>query len=404
MVAEVYMVSEHTIYCLYFLLPQNIYEVSQFRLISHPLFFLIYTLQTTVNETQETIHQTIFVYTPQQNGVVERRHRYILEMARALRFEAAVPISFWGDCVLTAVHIINRIPSSVLGNKSPYEIYFHTSPSLDNLRVFGCLAYAVNVHRRDKFVARALPTVFMGYSATKKGHKLYDMHSKRLFYNRDVVFHESIFPFKQMTVSKDPMFPVLDFLTDFPPVPNLLPTTTTLIPSPADPLVSLPADASVQPLFIPLRQSQRQKIPSKWFTDYVVNNCAYPMSHYLCYDSLSPAYAECLTAHTSDIERQTYHEAIKDERWIFAMQQEITALEDNGTWDIVDLPPGKHVIGCKRVFKIKYQANGKVERFKARLVAKGFSQKEDIDYQDTFSTVAKMVTVRSVLAIAPSRH
>uniref|UniRef100_A0A3Q7IJ85 Reverse transcriptase Ty1/copia-type domain-containing protein n=1 Tax=Solanum lycopersicum TaxID=4081 RepID=A0A3Q7IJ85_SOLLC len=95
-----------------------------------------------------------------------------------------------------------------------------------------------------------------------------------------------------MTVSKDPMFPVLDFLTDFPPVPNLLPTTTTLIPSPADPLVSLPADASVQPLFIPLRQSQRQKIPSKWFTDYVVNNCAYPMSHYLCYDSLSPAYAE----------------------------------------------------------------------------------------------------------------
>lgn len=143
-----------------------------------------------------TVHQTTCVYTPQQNGEVERRHRYILEVFRALRFKASIPLCFLGDCVLTAVHIINGLPSSVLRNKSPFEMFYHTSPPFDHLRVFGRLAYSVNVQRRDKFAARALPTVFMGYSATKKGYKLYDLHSKSFFFSRDVVIHESVYPFK----------------------------------------------------------------------------------------------------------------------------------------------------------------------------------------------------------------
>lgn len=99
-------------------------------------------------------------------------------MARALRFQAVVPIKFWGNCFLTAVHIINRLPSTVLSRKSPYEIFFKQPPSLDHLRVFGCLAYAVNVKRQDKFAARALPYVFMGYSPTKIGYKLYDLQTR----------------------------------------------------------------------------------------------------------------------------------------------------------------------------------------------------------------------------------
>ena len=145
------------------------------------------------------IHQTTCVYTPQQNGVVKRRHRYILEIARALRFEAAIPITFWGDCVLIVVHLINRIPSSFLENKSPYEIYFKTPFYLDHLKFFGCLAYAVSVDRKDKFVARGLPVVFLGYSATQRGYKLYDLHAKRVLFSRDVIFHESVFPFKPMS-------------------------------------------------------------------------------------------------------------------------------------------------------------------------------------------------------------
>ncbi|XP_070010685.1 uncharacterized mitochondrial protein AtMg00820-like [Nicotiana sylvestris] len=138
--------------------------------------------------------------------------------------------------------------------------------------------------------------------------------------------------------------------------------------------------------------------------DYVTSSCAYPMSNYLSYDGLYPLYIKCLTAQSVIVEHKYYSEAAKDARWVTIMQQEIQALEDNMTWDIVDLPKGKTPIGCKWVYKVRYKANGEVERFKARLVTKGFSQKEGLDYKETFSPVAKLVSVRSVITATASEH
>lgn len=97
-------------------------------------------------------------------------------------------------------------------------------------------------------------------------------------------------------------------------------------------------------------------------------------------------------------------EAIKNEGWRRAMQEEIRALEDNGTWTMEHLPPGKRALGSQWVYKIKYQSNGHIERLKARLVVFGNHQIKGLDYNETFAPVTKMVTVRAFLAVAASKN
>lgn len=136
----------------------------------------------------------------------------------------------------------------------------------------------------------------------------------------------------------------------------------------------------------------------------VHSSVPYSIANYVSYDKLSPKYQSYLAAFSTIVEPTTFTEACQDPRWVEAMKSEIEALESNHTWDIVSLPEGKTPIGCKWVYRVKYKASGEIERFKARLVAKGYSQKEDIDYQETFSPVVKMVIVRTILSLAAAQH
>ena len=97
------------------------------------------------------LHQSSCPHTPQQNGVVERKHRHILNIARAIRFQAHLPIRFWGYCIKAAVYLMNRLPSSAISNKSPYGLLHCKQPSLTNLRVIGCLCYATIVPKGISF-------------------------------------------------------------------------------------------------------------------------------------------------------------------------------------------------------------------------------------------------------------
>jgi hypothetical protein len=108
----------------------------------------------------------------------------------------------------------------------------------------------------------------------------------------------------------------------------------------------------------------------------------------------------CFSAVLSLHEPHTYREACTNPLWQQAMTEELQALEKTHTWDLVDLPHGKSVIGCKWVYKIKTKSDGSIERYKARLVAKGYAQEYGIDYEETFAPVARITSVRSLLAIA----
>ncbi|KAJ9546309.1 hypothetical protein OSB04_018852 [Centaurea solstitialis] len=151
--------------------------------------------KTFINE-KGLIHQTSCTYTPQQNGVVERKHRHLLNVARALMFQSGIPLYMWHECVLTATYLINRTPSSVLNGKSPYELMYGFAPVLDHLRNFGCLSFAMVPNVSDKFSSRSEKCVFLGYCNSKKGYKLYSLDTKQILISRDVKFYENIFPFK----------------------------------------------------------------------------------------------------------------------------------------------------------------------------------------------------------------
>jgi hypothetical protein len=82
------------------------------------------------------------------------------------------------------------------------------------------------------------------------------------------------------------------------------------------------------------------------------------------------------------------------------MMEEMAALDKNNTWVLTTLPSNKRVVGCKWVFTVKQNSEGKIERYKARLVAKGYSQTYVVDYDETFAPVAKMNTIRALISIA----
>ncbi|KAI9195677.1 hypothetical protein LWI28_017144 [Acer negundo] len=290
-------------------------------------------------------------------------------------------------------------------------------------------AYATNVHTSHKFDYRSVPSIFIGYPVGKKAYKLFDLSTKKVFTSRDVKFHENVFPYAAVQPSStlsphttSGPIPLVAHDIPYDPIPDIprshtcptaappqltspisptSPRSAPVCPSPpASPVPvsptpetatdpSLPPETGpvpdLPPETAPLRRSSRHADPPAKLRDYVCSTVSsnqfssllpgptkgtrYPLSNFVSYYRYTPAH-RCF------------------------------ALQANNTWSLVPLPAGKTPIGCRWVFKIKHRSDGSVERYKARLVAKGFTQLEGIDYQDTFSPTAKIISVRCLLALA----
>ena len=125
----------------------------------------------------------------------------------------------------------------------------------------------------------------------------------------------------------------------------------------------------------------------------------YPISQFMSTEKLSMQHQSFLSAIDSIRIPTSVHEALKGENWVRAMNEEMRALEKNETWEIVEKPKDKKVVGCRWIYTVKYQSDGTLDRYGARLVAKGYTDTYGIDYEETFAPVAKMNTVRIILSL-----
>ncbi|WVZ79227.1 hypothetical protein U9M48_026831 [Paspalum notatum var. saurae] len=131
-------------------------------------------------------------YSPQQNGVVERRNQTVVGMARSMLKAKGMPAAFWGEAVSTAVYILNRSPTKSLEDKTPFEAWHERKPDVAHLCTFGCIGH-VKVTRPNlaKLEDRSKPMIFLGYKAGSKAYRLYDPVERRVHASRDVVFDEA---------------------------------------------------------------------------------------------------------------------------------------------------------------------------------------------------------------------
>ena len=362
-------------------------------------------------------HLTTPPHTPEHNGLSERRHRHIVETGLALLTHASIPTHYWTYALAAAVYLINRMPTKVLSMDSPYLRLFGASPNYSKLRVFGCLCYPwLRPYTTNKLQPRSTPCVFLGYSLTQSAYLCFDPTTSRMFISRHVLFVENKFPFTSLTASTPPLednqeaawMPVV---TPTPHHQALVPESPTAVHSQATtPTTTTSGEPTSATTTSPISTSSEDQPPTTESSGGITEHdnataLTQQPQHQMVTRSqnqiVKPNPKYCLSATLAPyIEPNTIQQALADERWRKSACAEFNAAIANHTWDLVPAEEATNIIGNKWLFRIKFNADGTVDKLKTRLVGKGFHQRPGIDYHETFSPVIKSPTIRLLLGQA----
>lgn len=186
-------------------------------------------------------------HTPEHNGLAERRYRHIVETGLALLTHANIPQSYWSYSFAAAVYLINRMPTPTLANSTPFQRLFNVDPNYNKLRTFGCLCYPwLLPYGQTKFSPKSSPCVFLGYSLTQSAYICLDPSTSRIYILRHVVFHESIFPFSQLSCPSVPTSSQ-EASPNTSPMTSLAPTYSQPVSTPSLPSTDHSPDQSTAP-------------------------------------------------------------------------------------------------------------------------------------------------------------
>ncbi|CAL8178044.1 unnamed protein product [Prunus armeniaca] len=274
-------------------------------------------------------------------------------MAKCMIHDKELPYTLWCEPVNTSVYLLNRSPTRALENTTPFKNFSGRKPGVKHFKVFGLVCHSLIPGKlRHKLEATSAIGVFIGYGTCENGYRILNLATQKVFFSRDVVFDEhGKWDWEQHKVKE------------------------ICIPLPADEMSDMrTTESEEEPAF------QELEIEEEPADDPSIDDTP------LRYRNLSEIYASC---HSCIVEPENFDEAAQDEAWKKAMENEMNMIEKNQTWELVNRPFNKPIIGVKWVYKNKLNLDGSVQKHKARLVAKGYAQKPGIDYNETSAPVAR---------------
>ncbi|KAL8093109.1 hypothetical protein AgCh_035123 [Apium graveolens] len=281
-------------------------------------------------------------YSPQQNGVVERRNRTVVAMARSFLKEMKMPLTIWGEAVRHSVYILNRLPTRAITGKTPYEAWTGEKPNIDHIRVFGCTTHMKipSVYTK-KLDDRSKSVVYLGKEPGTKAHRLYDPMNRKLHVSRDVTFEEKK-AWLWETEEQTELAP-LETFTVF--------NTHEENPASEDDGEPVTPSQSNTDSFERFTGDMSYSSDSPNTELDTTDNSSGPVR----YRSLNDIYNNTEVVEIDEDllllmgvdEPKCYNEAAKKHEWRQAMKKEIKAIEKNKTWELRELPQGHKAIYLK---------------------------------------------------------